>query len=268
MSVLNPYYVFINSRDREDGTDENFTYNIAFPTGYDYDRVVVLNCLIPKSYYLIQGGIEGTFQLRENDIIVDIHVPVGSYLLSAFRTTIGTLLSNASPNGLTYTVTYPSLAGVDTGKWTFVQTNGAIVSSLIFNTHLYEPFGFYAGSSNIFNGTSLTSTCVIKLQSEDRLLIHSNICANPGMDDVLVSINSTTSINYSSISYVCPAPEFYSRILSSPHNNTYNFSLSDENNESIPLNGLNMNITLLFYKKDPIFDQIRNFMKMIVMKEK
>ena len=96
MSVLNPYYVFINSRDRENGTDENFTYNIAFPTGYEYDRVVVLNCLIPKSYYLIQGGIEGSFKLKENATTITINVPVGSYLLSAFRTTIGTLLSNAS----------------------------------------------------------------------------------------------------------------------------------------------------------------------------
>ena len=108
---------------------------------------------------------------------------------------------------------------------------------------------------------------MIKLQSEDRLLIHSNIVNNPGRDDVLVSINSTTSINYSSIAYTCPAPEFYSRILSSQNNNTYNFSLSDENNESVPLNGLNLNITLLLYKKDDILNQIRNFMKMIVMKE-
>ena len=48
---------------------------------------------------------------------------------------------------------------------------------------------------NVFFGTTLTSTCVIKLQSEDRLLIHSNITNNSGHDDVLVSINSTTSIN-------------------------------------------------------------------------
>ena len=87
------------------------------------------------------------------------------------------------------------------------------------------------------------------------------------VDDVLVSINSTSSINYSSINYICPAPEFYSRILSSKNNNTYSFTLTDEDGELIQLNGLNLNFTLLFYKKDPIFDQIRNFMKMIVMKK-
>ena len=35
----------------------------------------------------------------------------------------------------------------------------------------------------------------------------------------------------------------------------------------VSLNGLNMNITLLFYKKDNINEIIRNFLKMIVMQD-
>jgi hypothetical protein len=131
---------------------------------------------------------------------------------------------------------------------------------------LFEPFGFLANSTNIFTGTTLTSSCVIKLQSEDRLLIHSNIVNNPGMDDVLISINSTTSINYSSIAWECPAPEFYTHLLSSPNNSTYSFSLTNEDGEVIQLNGLNLNLTLLLYKKDDIFDKIRNFFKLAVIK--
>jgi hypothetical protein len=268
MFVTNPYYVYINSRDRIAGTDENFTYNIQFPEAFEYTHVVCLNALIPKSYYLIQAGaFENIFQLRENNTTVTVTVPIGSYLLSAFKTVIGGLLTSASPNGLTYSLSYPALSGTDTGKWTFTQTNGAIVSSLIFNAHLFEPFGFFANTTNQFNGTTLTSTCVIKLQSEDRLLLHSNIANNPGQDDILVSINSTTSINYSSINYECPSPEFYSHLLSSKNNNTYSFTLTDENDELIQLNGLNLNITLLVYKKDNIFDQLRNFMKMALLKK-
>ena len=61
--VTNPYYVYINSREREAGTDENFTYNIQFPDGLDFTHVVCLNVLIPKSYYLIQNGpLENIFQ--------------------------------------------------------------------------------------------------------------------------------------------------------------------------------------------------------------
>ena len=170
---------------------------------------------------------------------------------------------------MTYTLTYPSLSGADTGKWTFTQSNGAIVSTLIFNEHLFEPFGFKANSTNVFSGTTLISSCVIKLQSEDRLLIHSSIAANPSIDDVLVSINSTTSINYSSIAYECYAPEFYSHALSSQNNNTYRFTLTDENGELIQLNGLNMNMTLLLYKKEDIsttLRDIRDFMKLMVLK--
>lgn len=266
MFVTNPYYVYINSRERISGTDENFTYNIQFPEGQDFTHVVILNVLIPKSFYLVQDGpLENIFQLDEGGVRVTVIVPIGSYLLSAFKTTVSNLLTAASPHGLIYTLTYPSLSGPDTGKWTYTQNNGAIVSSIITNAHFFEPLGFRSNSTNVFSGTTLVSTCVIKLQSEDRLLIHSNICSN-GRDDILVSINSTTSINYSSIAWECPAPEYYGHALSSQNNNTYSFSLTDEDGELIQLNGLNLNLTLLLYKKDPIFEQMRNFMKMLVTK--
>jgi len=277
MLVQNPYYVFINSRDRLSGTDENFTYNIQFPDGWDFTHVVCLNALIPKSYYLIQAdGQESNLQLDENGTTVDIAVPIGSYLLNSFKNTLGTLLTNASPNGLIYTLTYPSLSGPDTGKWTYTQTNGAIQSTIICNSHLFEPLGFLPSSRNAFTGTTLESTCVIKLQSEDRLLLHSNIVNNPGRDDILISINSSTSVNYSSIAWTCPSPEFYCRLLSSQKNSTYSFSLTDENGDLIQLNGLNLNLTLCIYcfyfylyilfKVDPIYDQIRSFFRMLVHK--
>ena len=245
MFVLNPFYVYVNSRDRTSGTDENFHYAINFPADQDFDTVVCLNCLIPKSYYLIQDELrERTFYLKEDNTTVEIIVPVGSYLLSTFKTTIGQLLTSASPNGLTYTLSYPTSSQPDTGKWTYTQNNGSIQSSIICNGHLFEPLGFKSDSTNDFTGTTLVSTCVIKIQSEDRLMLHSSCVINGGMDNILVSINSTTSINYSSIAWECPAPEFYCHELNSKNNNVYSFQLTDENGELISLNGLNLNIRL------------------------
>lgn len=64
MFVTNPHYVYVNSRDRIAGTDENFTYNVNFPPNVEFTHVVCLNALIPKSYYLIQDGpFENVFQL-------------------------------------------------------------------------------------------------------------------------------------------------------------------------------------------------------------
>ena len=85
----------------------------------------MLDDLIPKSYYLVQaGGVENIFQLAENGTAVTVTVPIGSYLLNAFRTTIGALLTAASPNLLTYTLTYPVSSGPDTGKWTYTHNDG------------------------------------------------------------------------------------------------------------------------------------------------
>ena len=101
MFVLNPFYVYVNSRNGT-GTDESFSYTINFPADQEFDTVVCLNCLIPKSYYLIQEELrERTFQLKENNVTVDIVIPVGSYLLTTFKTTIGNFLTSNSPNGLT-----------------------------------------------------------------------------------------------------------------------------------------------------------------------
>ncbi|HRP37415.1 MAG TPA: hypothetical protein PLS50_06430 [Candidatus Dojkabacteria bacterium] len=270
--MKNPHFVYINSRDRESGTDEDFTYNINFPAGLDFTHVVCLNALVPKSYYLIQNGsFENIFQLQEDNTIVTITVPLGNYNLQSFRKVIGELLTSNSPNGLIYTVSYPSVSGPDTAKWIYKQDNALVVSKLIFNEHLFEPFGFYANSTNTFNGTLLTSTCVIKLQSEDRLVIHSNIVSNPTNDDILVTINSTTSVNYSSIVYESPAPEYYSRNLSSKNNNVYRFTLTDENGEIVHLNGLNLNMTIVIYRRDETdysqeLREIKDHLKLLTLK--
>ena len=56
---------YINTRSRLSGTDSNFTYSLPMPPNAEYDKACVLQCSIPKSYYLIEAGYN-TFQLREN----------------------------------------------------------------------------------------------------------------------------------------------------------------------------------------------------------
>ena len=47
---------------------------------------------------------------------------------------------------------------------------------------------------------------------------------------------------------------------------SYHLSLTDENNELIPLNGFNVNITLLFYKQNDVYDKIKDFIKLLILK--
>ena len=81
-----------------------------------------------------------------------------------------------------------------------------------------------------------------------------------------MSINSSTNISCSSVVWQNPSPEYYSHILNGKHNN-YSFSLTDENNEVLNLEGLNCNFTILFYKVDPIIEQ-RSVIKLAISKEK
>src|ERR1700760_2499343 len=102
-------------------------------------RNIVRERFIGSRYSIstINTPFDYTFQLQENSTVVDIHVPIGSYLLGTFQKTIANLLTANSPNSLTYTVTYPSTSSLpDTGKFTYTQSNQAIQSSLIFNQHL------------------------------------------------------------------------------------------------------------------------------------
>ena len=260
--ILNAYYVYVNSRDRLAGTDSQFSYNINFPSDIDVDHVTVLNALIPKSYYLIQVG-HNTFDLDENGIIVTIPIPIGNYLLNAFRATVQTLLNTYSPNHWTYTITFPSSASAQTGKFTYQVSGNSSQPSIIVQDHVYEPLGFTRFTTNKFVSNSLKSPNVLKLQSEDRLLIHSNLVNNPGRDDILVSINAATNVNFSSIAYINYAPEFDAKRLNQ-NLNTYNFYLMNEDGLIMDLNGLNLNITLLFYKQDNALSQIRDVFELML----
>ncbi len=262
MSITPNYFVYVDSRKRLGGvgTDSDFTYTMNFPPDVTYDRVTVLDLLCPKSYYLIQAGYN-TFQLQELTTTITVSVPLGCYLLGAFQTTITNLLNINSPNGWSYAMTYPVSSGPDTGMWTFTVSGNSGQPSLIFDDQLFEPFGFLSGTTNTFVSNTLVSTCVIKLQAEDRLILHSSMVNNPSNDDVLLSFNSTTSVNYSSITYINYAPEFTAKPIKSSESNSVSFTLTDEAGRNINLNGLNLNFTLMFFKANDTNRVIKQYIQ-------
>lgn len=270
MFVLNPQYIYINSRERESGSDSNFVYNIKLAPDVEADSIVVLNALIPKSYYLIQDTtpFDNVFELVENGVSVTITIPIGSYSLTTFKNTIASLLTSHSPNSLTYLITYPSSTQPDTGKFTYSSSNPAIQSTFVFNDHMYEPMGFLRSSTNPFTAGVLTSSCVLKLQAEDRILIRSNLTSNSTDDDILISINSSTSVNYSSIAWTNPSPEWYVHKLSTKNSSSCYFQITDEDGELLNLNGLNCNFSILIFKANDIYQKINDFMKLSLLKNK
>jgi hypothetical protein len=257
------HIVYINSENRVSGTDSNFTYNLNV-TSTEYDHICALQISVPKSYYLVQSPFN-TFTLNEDGDTVEITLDPGNYTRQSLKTILTNVLNQESPNGWTYAVTYPTSSEAETGKLIFTVTgNTGLQPQFIFTTNLYKVLGFDDNSTNVFVGDELESTNVINLQRESTLFIHSNIVANP-TDNILQEIYSNDTSEFSPISYQCLNVEASSKPLSNIPSSA-NFYLTDEAGTPINLNGQNMLITLMLYKKESMTKLLKNVLKLELLK--
>jgi len=264
MSLVSDSKLFyINSRNRVSGSDSDFLYQIQMPPDSKFNQCCVLQACIPKSYYLIKES--ESFTLTEDGKSINITLPVGNYTRKSLSSVLQSLLTLNSPNGYTYAVTYPNLSTIpDTGKYTFLVTgNSGVQPIFTFSTtnDLWDHMGFVSGSTNNFVGSSLTSTNVINLQKESTLYIHSDM-VNNGDDNILQEVFSVQNSDYSSIVFQQQSVEGYSKSITTNTNNVYRFYLLDEDGNAIDLNGQNFVFTLLMYRKNNVYDVIKQFLKL------
>lgn len=252
---------YINSRNRLSGSDSDFQYVIDL-SNFEPTHCVALQVNIPKSYYVVQDG-KNTFVMTEENVnAVTVPIPAGNYNRTNFRVVISTLLNSYSPNGYTYTVTYPNTAsGTDTGKYTFLCVGHTLEPSFTFedSSNIYETMGFDVGTTAFVSG-SLTSTNVIKLTVEDSIFIHSDLVAGFS-GSILQEIFAADSSDFSNIVFENYAPTLYEKKMQGSSNNTYRFWILNENGQPINLNGLNWSMTLVCYQKDNLPDLQRGYIK-------
>ena len=253
----------INSRNRETGSNTNFTYKIELDRN-DYTHVCVLQASIPKSYPLVEQGWN-TFTLREGLIDTLITLTPGNYTVNSLITELESKLSTASPNNWTYSCQYPASTLPDTGLLTFTVSGNSSQPALLFTDYCYELLGFDINSTNTFVSNSLSSTNVIKLQVEDCLAIHSNICNN-GINNILQEIYGNADPDYSAITYQCASLEACSRELNNTGSGIFYFTLTNEDDEIIDTRGININFSILVYKKNSVFEKLENFINYFVSK--
>ena len=259
MSLMTDGIKFIvDSSNRINGTSSNFTYKIQIPKNKTYTHACLLQAIIPKSYYLVAAGYN-TFTLSENSVETTVTVTPGNYNVVSWQAIVSALLTASSTQGWIYTISFPnSMKEADTGMFTYSVKNNDTQPSIIFpsTSNLYEQFGFNNNSINTFVGGSLTSTNVVKFQQEDTIYIHTDLITANTMDDktdVLEGIFASSTPTYSNIIYSVPgAIEACSQLLSISSSNVYTFTLTDEHNNVLNLNGLNCVFTIVIYQKDMI----------------
>ncbi|GAM27969.1 hypothetical protein SAMD00019534_111450 [Acytostelium subglobosum LB1] len=139
--------------------------------------------------------------------------------------------------------------------------------SLIFNdADLFHHLGFNQDSINRFDGGELTSTNVIDLQIENILYIHSDLCSN-GSDDVLQEVCTAGVPDFAYVNWTNHNLEAYSKQLVSKTKKTFYIYLTDKDGVEIFLNGVDMNLTLILYRRNDIYELTRGYINYLLVKE-
>ena len=262
--------VYIDSGSQLTSSINTWTEQLDMNFQDDYDRVTVLQAQIPVSYYVVGLGAN-KFTLIEGLQSVEITITSANYNVFNFATTVQALLNANSPNGYTYTMAYPNqYTSPDTGLFSYTVNSIAKSVALQFpkGSSITEQFGFSSGSTNYFTVSGLqqvlTSSAVINFTPETSLFIHSNFVdgeTTSELSDVLVSIYAFNVQPYACITYVNSCPLETSRRLASRDRNLV-FSITDENNGQIFMNGQNILLVLMFYKEDSINRSIEQYIAM------
>jgi hypothetical protein len=248
---------YINTKNRLTGTHSDFSYKLDIDVNIKYDKVVVLNIAIPKSFYSVISGYN-TFLFTENSIPHTITLPIGNYTRRSIALILTSLLNTAG--SYTYTITYENIATTeDTGKFTFTSSNTSNPISFTFTTGLYEQLGFDIGVYNFTSGVLISSNA-INVNIETTLFLHSNICSNSG-DAILQNIITSGDSDFSMIVWNNNNISEYSKILTIAKSNVYSFKLLNEDGIVMDTNGLNIVICIMVYKSNDIEDLIKSYIK-------
>lgn len=240
--------VYVNSRNRVTGTDSKFTYKVDMPPHHDFTHICILQIALPKSWYTVQEGTY--FTLVEDSFSNVVSLTPQNYNRRSLATELMNKL-NAASTGNTYTVTFPNgITTGDAGKYIFTSTGPNTDIKFIFQPAIensaFELLGFDPDSEISFTGGLLESKNVCKIQSEDVIRIHSNVCSNHS-DDILLEVYAVSAPTFANITWTCPDVKIYSKTLINRSSGIYEFSITNEDDQLLDLNGLNVCFTLALF---------------------
>lgn len=273
-----PTYI-ISSKTRQEGTVNSFTHVVNIGDNSQYDSVGIISSTIPKTYYNCNSlNNNNVFTLVENAVDIPIVIPVGDYNTNNLPIVLGSLLTSASANGITYGVSYPDeLIEAQTHKLSFTKS-GALTTSLKFNLNqdCANLLGF-SQDDYTFSGSLLTSVNSIDLNFTQYIIIKSNISFNEGTtnsdNDILCQIPTDNSVAFSNnILYNMISLDDASKKLSNKNSKLFNFSITDDDNELLDLNGHDWSFTIMLWEHnthDELYIQKeRTSQKNILIEEK
>jgi len=244
--------IYLDSEERISGTSSNFSHLIDIPDGMKYDTCCVLSMTIPRSYYLVRSGQNKAILTLDGEDH-PFEIPPGNYNADNFAEVLLTILNTAA--GMpAFTITFSTV----TGKYTYAYSGLGTASFVLRDpSRLGHQMGFDEVSENHFVVTpgmpgvsSLTSKNVVNFVSTSTLFLHSDMVDDG--TDILQEVYADNSIPFSNLVYNCRVPGMYAKSLRNNTSSMFNFSLCDEHDKEVDLNGHDICITLIMYRKEDL----------------
>jgi len=252
-TVSNPVVLNFNSKDRISGRNSNFQSLPVDLGSQSFDSVCLVQASIPKSFYNMPSGYN-TFTLQENTTSVTVTIPPGNYTRINLQSVLATVLTSASPNGRTYTISYPPSTQADTFHYTFSVNSTVIAVQFIFTAlSPFRQLGFDVGTYTFTPGvgsSTLESVNALNLSYILRAFIKSNIVSN-ATDGILEELLNFGSFPSSSVmSFQQVSFDLNSRLYNKDNKNAWSFALVDSFGVEIDLQGVPWAFSLVLYQRN------------------
>jgi hypothetical protein len=238
--------IFINSYDRTIGSSDNFTVNISnqLKSNHDYEKISLVNCSIPKSYYLI-NNTSNELIINESGIDKYIYIQNGNYSLLSLCSWLNNS-ANLSPYGIIYT--YNFNPNIQTGKIT-ISVTGNSGNNVIFKFANDNNPGLILGFEEEINYTfnsNIISPNICNMELTNSISICSDIVENEILFSITPNVLAYNYINYQNNSLDITSKKINRQI----RNNIRIYLLDNISGKAINLNGVNMSLSIVLFSSD------------------
>lgn len=258
MSVFNsstnhPLTFNFSSVDRVEGTPNTNFQSLPIDLGvHNYNSVCLVQASIPRSFYNVPN-LYRTFNLIEDGVSTPISLPKGSYNKSNLLTVLKTYLNDNSPNGWVYNITYSSASQGDTFHYIFTISGNTSQPSFQFTDSMFRQLGFDKDTTYNFVGDSLESVNCIDLAYINRCYIKTDmIQSNDNTLDQILNYGSYQMLSF--CYYHQNNFDLNTRDFNQNNKTSWVFSLVDEYNQIIDLNGIAWSFTVCFFERSDIHE--------------
>lgn len=237
--------IFINSYNRANGNSDNFTVNISnqLKSNNEYEKISLVNCSIPKSYYLI-NNTSNELIINENGIDYYVYIQNGNYSMLSLCNYLNTA-SNLSQYGVSYS--YNFNPNIQSGKITITVSNNN-GNDVIFKFGNDNNPGLILGFEEVdytFN-SAIVSPNICNMELTNSISICCDIVENEILYSITPNVLAYNYINYQNMNLEYTSKKINKQI----RNNIRIYLLDNISGKQINLNGVNMSLSIVLFSSD------------------